>query len=71
METSCGGGDMKPGDLVGWKCRLEMGIPGDVGMLVERITRACDPFPFWRVLFGDRGMLQCRESDLGVISETG
>lgn len=58
---------MKPGDLVGWKHRLESGIPSELGIIMERITLKHDPWPFWLVAFGSRGALQCRESDLQVI----
>ena len=58
---------MKPGDLVGWKHRLESGIPSELGIIMERITPQHDPWPFWLVAFGSRDVLQCRESDLQVI----
>ena len=47
-----------------WKFRVEMGIPSEVGVIVSRLTLEHDPWPYWRVLFGERGVLQCRESDL-------
>lgn len=55
---------MKLGDIVAWKFRVEMGIPSEVGVIVSRLTLEHDPWPYWRVLFGERGVLQCRESDL-------
>jgi hypothetical protein len=55
---------MKLGDIVAWKFRVEMGIPSEVGVIVSRLTLEYDPWPYWRVLFGERGVLQCRESDL-------
>ena len=58
---------MKPGDMVGWKFRFQMGLPGDIGIIMERITQSHDPFPYWRVLFPNQGILQCRESDLQVV----
>ena len=53
---------MKRGDIVAWKYQVEMGMPSEVGILVSRMTLA--HWSYWRVLFGDRGVLQCRESDL-------
>jgi hypothetical protein len=47
-------------------------LPGDIGIILEPIpyeSRNNDPFPFWKVLFGDRGVLKCRESDIVVIHE--
>ena len=61
---------MKPGDMVGWKPRFQMDLPGDIGIILELIpyeSRDNDPFPYWRVLFPNRGILQCRESDLQVV----
>jgi hypothetical protein len=55
---------MKRGDIVAWKFRVEMGIPSEVGVIVSRLTLSHDPWPYWRVLFSERGVLQCRESDL-------
>ena len=55
---------MKVGSTVAWKFRVEMGIPSEVGVIVSRLTLEHDPWPYWRVLFGELGVLQCRESDL-------
>ena len=58
---------MKLGSLVGWKSRFQMDLPGDVGIILEHIPyefRGNDPFPHWKVLFPERGVLHCRESDL-------
>jgi hypothetical protein len=49
---------------------FQMDLPGDVGIILELIpyeSRDNDPFPHWRVLFPNRGILQCRESDLQVV----
>ena len=58
---------MKPGDLVGWKHRMEAEIPSEFGIILERWNSEHDPFPFWKVVFVNRGVLQCRESDLMVV----
>lgn len=58
---------MKPGDLVGWKHRLESGIPSELGIIMEPLRVPHEPWPFWLVAFGSRGVLKCRESDLQVI----
>jgi len=63
---------MKLGDMVGWKFRFEMGLPGDIGIILEHIpyeSRGNDPFPHWRVLFSERGVLHCRECDLRVVED--
>lgn len=44
-----------------------MDLPYDVGIILEYIpyeSRGNDPFPHWKVLFPDRGVLHYRESDL-------
>jgi len=44
-----------------------MDLPGDIGIILEHIpheSRGNDPFPHWKVLFPERGVLHCRESDL-------
>ena len=64
---------MKRGDLVAWKYLFGQDLPVEIGILLEVVpfeSRMNDPFPHWRVLFGDRGVLQCRECHLQVISET-
>lgn len=61
---------MKPGDLVGWKLRLEQN-PSELGIIMEPITLELFPGPYWLVAFGSRGVLKCRESDLQVIDEAG
>ena len=58
---------MAPGDLVSWKYRIEMDLPCEFGTLIKSITEEHDPFPYWKVLFPGRGVLQCRESDLVVV----
>ena len=70
---------MMPGDLVKWRFHFQMemnhfqmDLPGDIGIILEPIpyeSRNNDPFPFWKVLFGNRGVLKCRESDIVVIHE--
>ena len=55
---------MKPGSLVSWKSRFQMDLPSDLGVIISRLTLKHDPWPYWNVLFSDRGVLQCRESDL-------
>ncbi len=63
---------MKPGNIVTWKSRFGMDLPTDLGIIIEFIPydfRGRDPFPWWRVLFGMRGVLMCRESDLMVLDE--
>ena len=60
---------MKPGDLV--KLIFRFGfqfdeiIPESIGVIIEK-----HPFSYshWRVLFPERGVLDCRASDLVVIS---
>ena len=64
---------MKLGDMVTWNARFGVYFPLDIGLILEHIpfeSRGDDPFPHWKVLFPDRGVLRCRESDLLVISET-
>lgn len=58
---------MKPGDLVSWKYRIEMDLPCEFGTLIKSITFEHDPFPYWKVLFSGRGVLQCREGDLVLV----
>ena len=63
-------GRMNRCDLVGWKSRMESDLPSELGIILEHVpyeSRNGDPFPHWKVLFGDRGVLQCRESDLKVL----
>lgn len=55
---------MRVGDTVAWKFRIDAGMPSDVGIIISRYTLTYDPFPCWNVLFGEQGVLQCRESDL-------
>lgn len=55
---------MNVGDMVGWKHRLESNIPSELGIIVEPVKLSYDPWPYWKVVFGDRGLLLCRESDL-------
>jgi len=58
---------VKPGNLVGWKFQIELGIPGEFGIILERLTIKHEPWPAWKVFFGDRGVLHCRETDLMVM----
>ena len=61
---------MNPGDLVGWRDRIQMDLPSELGIILEHLpyeSRGGDPFPYWKVLFAGRGVLQCRESDLKVL----
>jgi len=58
---------MKRGIMVTWKHRYEMDLPSEIGIILERFTPPHDSFPYWKVVFPDRGVLQCRESDLMVI----
>jgi hypothetical protein len=63
---------MKSGDLVVWNSMFGMNLPSDIGFVLEYVPfefRGSDPFPHWKVLFPDRGILHCRESDLSVIHE--
>lgn len=55
---------MRVGDQVIWRYRYEMDLPSEVGIIIENFTLPGDPFPFWKVVFPERGVLQCRESDL-------
>ena len=61
--------NLNPGDLVGWKHRLESGIPSELGIIMEHVFVLGDLWPYWLVAFGSRGALKCRESDLQVVSE--
>ena len=60
---------MKPGDLVKFIFRFgfqfDAIIPESIGVIIEK-----DPFSYshWRVLFPECGVLDCRASDLAVIS---
>lgn len=47
-----------------------MDLPGDIGIILELIpyeSRGKDPFYHWKVLFPERGVLHCRESDLQIV----
>ena len=60
------------GNLVTWKPLFQMDLPGDIGIILELIpyeSRGNDPFPHWRVLFPNQGILHCRESDLRVVKD--
>jgi hypothetical protein len=49
-----------------------MDLPGDIGIILELIpyeSRGKDPFPHWKVLFPNQGILHCRESDLRVVED--
>jgi hypothetical protein len=50
--------------MVIWRYRYEMDLPSEVGITIEKFTPPGDSFPFWKVVFPERGVLQCRESDL-------
>ena len=60
---------MKPGDLVKFvfrfRSQLDEIIPEGIGVIIEK-----HPFSYshWRVLFPECGVLDCRASDLVVIS---
>ena len=56
--------EFRPGIMVIWRFRYEMGLPSEIGITLEKFTPPGDPFPFWKVVFPERGVLQCRESDL-------
>lgn len=56
--------EFRPGIMVVWRYRYEMDLPSEVGITIEKFTPPGDPFPFWKVVFPERGVLQCRESDL-------
>ena len=56
--------EFRPGIMVVWKYRFEMDLPSEVGITIEKFKAPGDPFPFWKVVFPERGVLQCRESDL-------
>lgn len=62
---------MKPGDLVRFSLTETLGgiwsPDNDFGMIVGTLSyeeRGHDPFPHFYVLYGNRGLLRCRESDL-------
>jgi hypothetical protein len=58
---------MKIGDLVTWKFQRDSGLPTEIGVIISYIgyeERGRDPFPWWRVVMSDRGVLRCRETDL-------
>lgn len=55
---------MKPGSMVTWKHRYNLDLPGEIGIILEKSTPPHEFFPYWKVVFPDRGILQCRESDL-------
>lgn len=57
---------MKRGDLVGWKFRMEMDH-SEYGIIIDNLKVEYDPWPHWNVLFPERGVLRCRETDLEVI----
>lgn len=57
---------MMIGDLVIWKYRSMSQLPSEFGIVVCKIKVEHDPWPFWAVLFGARGILTCRESDIEV-----
>ena len=60
---------LKPGDMVKLVFRFgfpfDAIIPASIGVIIEK-----QPFSYfhWRVLFPECGILDCRESDLMVIS---
>jgi hypothetical protein len=55
---------MRIGSLVGWRSRISMDLPTEFGVIVSRLSLEPDPKPCWKVLFPERGILHCRESDL-------
>jgi hypothetical protein len=50
--------------MVIWRYRYEMDLPSEVGITIEKFTPPHEFFPYWKVVFPERGVLQCRESDL-------
>ena len=55
---------MKPGDQVIWRFRYEMDLPSEIGIALEKFTPPHEFFPLWKVVFPNRGVLSCRESDI-------
>ena len=62
---------MMPGDLVTWKYQIESGLPCEFGIIVEPLSSDHDPWHwrYWKVMFGNRGILHCRENDLIVVNK--
>ena len=58
---------VKVGDQVIWRFRYEMDLPSEIGITLEKFTPQHEFFPYWKVVFPDRGVLHCRESDIMVI----
>ena len=64
-----GSSSMKPGDLVKFifrfRSQLDEITPEGIGVIIEK-----HPFSYshWRVLFPEYGVLDCRASDLVIIS---
>lgn len=56
--------EFHPGIMVVWRYRFEMDLPSEVGITIERFTPPGEFLPFWKVVFPERGVLQCREWDL-------
>ena len=50
--------------MVIWRFRYEADLPSEIGITLEKFTPQHEFFPYWKVVFPDRGVLQCRESDL-------
>lgn len=61
---------MRTGDLVEWKYsfRPEYGIMLSLIPYDPYDESSWNPFPRWYVLFPERGILHCRESDLMLVS---
>lgn len=58
---------MKRGDLVVWKIFYEKNLGSEMGILIERFLPPHEYFHYWWVAFPNKGILQCRESDLLVL----
>jgi hypothetical protein len=59
-----GGSVVKRGDQVIWRFRYEMDLPSEIGITLEKFTPPHEFFPLWKVVFSNRGVLSCRESDI-------
>ena len=61
---------VKPGDLVKFvfrfRSQLDEIIPEGIGVIIEK--HPLFSYSHWRVLFPECGVLDCRASDLAVIS---
>jgi hypothetical protein len=41
-----------------------MDLPSEIGIALEKFTPPHEFFPLWKVVFPNRGVLSCRESDI-------